>query len=177
MGTPQLSSPVQLKSALVASTAAATYVKTGVETVTAADVADGAAVEVDVDTGAGALFAADDLILIGTEILKVSSIATDKLTVTRGEESTTAAGSTAGDAVYLLLTDSTGALVPGAHPDVLSSVAESQIPTTTRSSAAAAASATTRPASASASRATWATAARRRRPSSELPPPPLRPVV
>merc|ERR1719155_385982 len=32
--TPQLSSPVQLKSALVASTAAATYVKTGVETVT-----------------------------------------------------------------------------------------------------------------------------------------------
>merc|ERR1719163_2337920 len=31
--TPQLSSPVQLKSALVASTAAATYVKTGVETV------------------------------------------------------------------------------------------------------------------------------------------------
>merc|ERR1712072_1507173 len=127
MGTPQLSSPVQLKSALVASTAAATYVKTGVETVTAADVADGAAVEVDVDTGAGALFAADDLILIGTEILKVSSIATDKLTVTRGEESTTAAGSTAGDAVYLLLTDSTGALVPGAHPDVLSSVAESQM--------------------------------------------------
>ena len=36
--TPQLSSPVQLKSALVASTAAATYVKTGVETATAADV-------------------------------------------------------------------------------------------------------------------------------------------
>jgi len=124
--TPQLSSPVQLKSALVASTAAATYVKTGVETATAADVADGAAVEVDVEAGDGALFAADDLILIGTEILKVSSIATDKLTVTRGEESTTAAGSTAGDAVYLLLTDSTGALVPGAHPDVLSSVAETQ---------------------------------------------------
>merc|ERR1711869_55232 len=90
------------------------------------DVADGAAVEVDVEAGDGALFAADDLILIGTEILKVSSIATDKLTVTRGEESTTAAGSTTGDAVYLLLTDSTGALVPGAHPDVLSSVAESQ---------------------------------------------------
>merc|ERR1719487_137094 len=44
--TPQLSSPVQLKSALVASTAAAAYVKTGVETVTAAAVADAVATTV-----------------------------------------------------------------------------------------------------------------------------------
>merc|ERR1719387_214508 len=124
--TPQLSSPVQLKSALVGSTAAAQYVKTGVETVTGADVTDAAATTLDVDTSAGALFAADDLILIGSEILHVDSISGDTLTVARGEESSTAATSTAGDAVYLLLTDSTGALVPGAHPDVLSSVAESQ---------------------------------------------------
>merc|ERR1712078_797159 len=124
--TPQLSSPVQLKSALVGSTAAAQYVKTGVETVTGADVTDAAATTLDVDTSAGALFAADDLILIGSEILKVESISGDTLTVARGEESSTAATSTAGDAVYLLLTDSTGALVPGAHPDVLSSVAETQ---------------------------------------------------
>merc|ERR1719486_39257 len=57
--TPQLSSPVQLKSALVGSTAAAQYVKTGVETVTGADVTDAAATTLDVDTSAGALFAAD----------------------------------------------------------------------------------------------------------------------
>merc|ERR1712078_238431 len=164
-------------SALVASTAAATYVKTGVETATAADVADGAAVEVDVEAGDGALFAADDLILIGTEILKVSSIATDKLTVTRGEESTTAAGSTTGDAYTSC---SPTRPVPSSQARTRTSSRASRRrkrPTTTRSSAAAAASATTRPASASASRATWATAARRRRPSSEPPPPPLRPVV
>jgi len=122
--TPQLSSPVQLKSALVASTAAAAYVKTGVETVTAAAVADAVATTVTVDTGAGASFATDDKILIGTEILKVDSVSGDALTVTRGADSSTAAASASGDAVYLLLTDSTGALVPGAHPDALSSVAE-----------------------------------------------------
>merc|ERR1712230_342865 len=87
--------------------------KTGVETVTAAAVADAVATTVT-----------EDKILIGTEILKVDSVSGDALTVTRGADSSTAAASASGDAVYLLLTDSTGALVPGAHPDALSSVAE-----------------------------------------------------
>merc|ERR1719155_165826 len=118
--TPQLSDPVQLKSALVASTASTAFLaKSGTETTTAADATD-AATEVDVAAGDGALFEADDLIQIGGEILKVDSVATDKLTVTRAQESTTAEASTSGDAVYLLESKT------GAHPDILSSVAETQ---------------------------------------------------
>ena len=110
----------------MASTAAG-YVRSGVESVTSADVADGAATTVNVAAGDGTSFTADDLILIGTEILKVTAISVDALTVARGEESTTAAGSTAGDAVYILATaDGTpgGGLITGAHPDFISSVAE-----------------------------------------------------
>merc|ERR1719236_288601 len=62
--TPQLSSPVQLKSAVVASTASTAFLaKSGTETTTAADVTD-AATAFDVAAGDGALFAADDLIQI-----------------------------------------------------------------------------------------------------------------
>merc|ERR1711981_436547 len=98
--------------------AAAAYVKTGVET-TLNHGADTDNAETDITVTDGGVFAADDLILIGTEIMKIDSIATHVLTVTRGAESTTAAAQTDADPVYLL-TDSTGALVPGAHPDILS---------------------------------------------------------
>merc|ERR1711871_377460 len=116
--TPQLSSPVQLKSAVVASTASTAFLaKSGTETTTAADVTD-AATAFDVAAGDGALFAADDLIQIGGEILKVTAVSGDELTVTRAQESTTAEASTDGDAVYLLESKT------GAPPDILSSVAE-----------------------------------------------------
>merc|ERR1719387_534654 len=116
--TPQLSDPVQLKSAVVASTASTAFLaKSGTETTTAADVTD-AATAFDVAAGDGALFAADDLIQIGGEILKVTAVSGDELTVTRAQESTTAEASTDGDAVYLLESKT------GAHPDILSSVAE-----------------------------------------------------
>merc|ERR1712072_242169 len=103
-----------------ASTASTAFLaKSGTESTTDGYVTD-AATEVDVAAGDGALFEADDLIQIGGEILKVDSVATDKLTVTRAQESTTAEASTSGDAVYLLESKT------GAHPDVLSSVAETQ---------------------------------------------------
>merc|ERR1712078_707591 len=118
--TPQLSDPVQLKSALVAATASTAFLaKSGTETTTAVDVTD-AATAFDVTAGDGALFAADDLIQIGGEILKVTAVSGDELTVTRAQESTTAEASTDGDAVYLLESKT------GAHPDILSSVAETQ---------------------------------------------------
>merc|ERR1712072_322767 len=118
--TPQLSSPVQLKSAVVASTASTAFLaKSGTESTTDGDVTD-AATAFDVAAGDGALFAADDLIQIGGEILKVTAVSGDELTVTRAQESTTAEASTDGDAIYLLESKT------GAHPDVLSSVAETQ---------------------------------------------------
>ena len=57
--------------------------------------------------------------------MKVTKVDTDELTVERGAESTTAATAADGDAIYLLAS-SAGAILPGAHPDVLSSVAETQ---------------------------------------------------
>ena len=57
--------------------------------------------------------------------MKVTKVDTDELTVERGAESTTAAAATDGDAIYLLAS-SAGAILPGAHPDILSSVAETQ---------------------------------------------------
>jgi len=127
--TPQLSSPVQLKSALVASTAAAANVK-AVESSSDGGVADTTVTTVDLAAGGGALFGGDAdpaelFILVGSEIMKVTKVDTDALTVERGAESTTAATAADGDAIYLLAS-SAGAILPGAHPDILSSVAETQ---------------------------------------------------
>ena len=128
--TPQLSSPVQLKSALVASTAAAAYVKTGSETTL-----DGAITDSDesllVTLQTGGLDAANgDYILIGSEVMLVDAIATGTVdarknfVIIRAQDGTTAAAHADGDVVYHLATGSAGALLPGAHPDFLSNVKE-----------------------------------------------------
>merc|ERR1719313_256152 len=79
--TPQLSSPVQLKSALVASTAAAANVK-AVESSSDGGVADTTVTTVDLAAGGGALFGGDAepaelFILVGSEIMKVTKVDTD----------------------------------------------------------------------------------------------------
>merc|ERR1719326_2671566 len=118
--TPQLSDPVQLKSALVASTAAG-YVKSGptssVDGSTAAVAIGDTTVNVAAGDGA-AVFGGDQTgiemyILINSEVLKVTAVATDAHADT--------------DAIYrLAVTSATDAsAITGAHPDILSSVSES----------------------------------------------------
>ncbi|CAH0379012.1 unnamed protein product [Pelagomonas calceolata] len=126
--TPQLSSPVQLKSALVASTAPG-FVKASVAT-TISHATPGSTyadtiVSIDVADGTG--IADDDHILIGSEILKVTDASgAPTLAVDRAQQSTTAPATMAdGSEVFLLATDSAGALVPDASSDILSSVSES----------------------------------------------------
>jgi len=127
--TPQLSDPVQLKSALVASTAAG-YVKSGptssVDGSTAAVAIGDTTVNVAAGDGA-AVFGGDQTgiemyILINSEVLKVTAVATDALTV---DAATAAHADT--DAIYrLAVTSATDAsAITGAHPDILSSVSES----------------------------------------------------
>merc|ERR1719261_824504 len=83
--TPQLSSPVQLKSALVA--AGAADFKTATAT-TLNHGADTTATETALTVADGSIFTAGDYIIIGTgtgaEVMKIDSIATNALTVTRG---------------------------------------------------------------------------------------------
>ena len=64
---------------------------------------------VDVASGQGSNFAADDTILVGTEIMTVSSVSTDTLTVTRGSKGTSATTHSNGDTVFLLSGNSNSA--------------------------------------------------------------------
>merc|ERR1719440_456339 len=125
--TPQLSSPVQLKSAQFATTAAAQYVNSGHEitkiNLLAGYVAGDTSIVVDDATN----IAAGQYIYIGSEVLLVSDSTTtaNTLVVTRGEAGTTAAVINDDDSVYFVPQAANyGALTPGAHPDVISSVAE-----------------------------------------------------
>merc|ERR1719398_46301 len=71
--------------------------------------------------------AAGQYIYIGSEVLLVSDSTTtaNTLVVTRGEAGTTAAVINDDDSVYFVPQAANyGALTPGAHPDILSSVAE-----------------------------------------------------
>ena len=72
----------------------------------------------------GGMFTAGDYILVGTEIMIVGDQQNIIVTVIRGQEFTTAAAHAKGSPVYLLATDSAGALLTGAHPDFLSNVKE-----------------------------------------------------
>ena len=122
--TPQLSNPVQLKSAVTPSTAAAAYIKSGVETFINQD---GGHTDTDATItvwDVGGMFTAGDYILVGTEIMIVGDQQNIIVTVIRGQEFTTAAAHAKGSPVYLLATDSAGALLTGAHPDFLSNVKE-----------------------------------------------------
>merc|ERR1719488_185920 len=121
--TPQLSSPVQLKSALVAAgaadfkTATATTLNHGTDTT---------ATETALTVTDGSIFTAGDYIIIGTgtgaEVMKIDSIATNDLTVTRGVAGTTGAIHADTGAVTKL---SAGYGGPAPSADPLSSVAES----------------------------------------------------
>merc|ERR1719399_105325 len=121
--TPQLSSPVQLKSALFATTGAADF-KTGIE-----DTADGDFSNGDTQlttTGMGTKLGGDadpaeKYILCGTEILKVTKIAGEVLDVTAAQGGTTAADCLDTTAIYELSAAYGGAAAP---VDPLSSVAE-----------------------------------------------------
>lgn len=55
----------------------------------------------DVSSGDGSDYAANDYIRIGREIMQVSSVSTDTLTVTRGQYNTTAEAHSSGDTVQL----------------------------------------------------------------------------
>ncbi len=172
--TPQLSNPVRLKSALVASTAAgaATAFVGGsaagaIESTTGGSGAAGSTT-INLVTGDGVKLGdgsteptAPFYILINNEVIKVTATATngDALTVVRGQAGTTDVTHNDGDTVEFL---TAGVFGGGAHPDILSNVKQTVPADHNPTSAAAAASATTPPASASASRATWATTARRR---------------
>jgi hypothetical protein len=129
--TPQLSDPVQLKSALVASTAASDF-KAASPSVAGAIDADssGAAATTTINLVSGDGVKLGDgttaptapfFILIDSEVIKVTAISTDALTVVRGVAGTTDAAHADG-AVVSLLTAGYGGL--GAHPDILSNVKE-----------------------------------------------------
>jgi len=121
--TPQLSSPVQLKSAQFATTGAADF-KTGVEDTVDGDFTAGDATITTAGLGAklgGDADPTEKYILIGTEVLKVTKIVGEVLDVTGGQ-----AGTTAGDhldtvAIYELSAGYGGAAAP---VDPLSFVAE-----------------------------------------------------
>jgi len=132
--TPQLSSPVQLKSAVVASTAASSFVQTDTAissgTSTIATDSSGAAgtTTINLATGGGNVLgdttappATPFYILIDNEVIKVTSVTSDALTVVRGQAGTTDATHADGATVTVLTHGVSG---NGAHPDILSSVAE-----------------------------------------------------
>ena len=123
--TPQLSDPVQLKSALVASTAAGTFyvlddTNSGkVDTAAIDDSATALPVTADYDFG-GDQAGIEVYIQVDDEVMKVTDVTGTgtSLTVVRAQDGTTAAAHLAAAVIYVLQ-DQTGA-----HPDVLSSVAE-----------------------------------------------------
>jgi len=132
--TPQLSSPVQLKSAVVASTAASSFVQTdtaiasGTSTIDADSSGAAGSATINLAAGGGAVLGdgtnpptAPFYILIDNEVIKVTAISTDALTVVRGQAGTTDAAHADGATVTVLTHGVSG---NGAHPDILSSVAE-----------------------------------------------------
>merc|ERR1712078_212755 len=132
--TPQLSDPVQLKSAIVPSTAASSFVQTdtaissGTSTIDADSSGAAGSTTINLVTGGGntigdgsAVPTAPFYILIDNEVIKVSSITADALTVVRGQAGTTDAAHADGATVTVLTHGVSG---NGAHPDILSSVSE-----------------------------------------------------
>jgi hypothetical protein len=121
--TPQLSSPVQLKSAQFATTGAADF-KTGVEDTAAADFSIGDTQLTSTGMGTklgGDADPAEKYILCGTEVFKVTKIAGEVLDVTAAQAGTTAADCLDTTAIYELSAAYTGAAAP---VDPLSFVAE-----------------------------------------------------
>lgn len=57
---------------------------------------------VDVASGQGSNFATNDVVLVGSELMTVSSVSTDTLTVVRGAKGTSAATHTNGDDIFLV---------------------------------------------------------------------------
>jgi hypothetical protein len=70
---------------------------------TIAEDLDASETGVDVATGQGSNFATNDVVLVGSELMDVSSVATDTLTVTRGAKGTTAATHSNGDTIILVV--------------------------------------------------------------------------
>ena len=58
---------------------------------------------VDVATGQGSNFATNDVVLVGSELMSVTNVSTDTLTVTRGANGSTAATHSDGANIFLLL--------------------------------------------------------------------------
>merc|ERR1712072_683000 len=124
--TPQLSSPVQLKSALVASTAAAQFVNSGHEITKINDAGNYVAGDTDLVVDDASNIAAGQYIYIGSEVLLVTDSTTtaNTLVCTRAQAGTSAAAINDDDSVYFVPQAANyGALTPGAHPDILSNVA------------------------------------------------------
>jgi hypothetical protein len=126
--TPQLSDPVQLKSALVASTAASDFkapspsaaaaVASGTGTVGATTLTvDDATLLGDATTAPTAPF----YILVNSEVMSVTSVSGNNLIVVRAAAGTVDAAHADADLVYLLTAGYGGV---GAHPDILSNVKE-----------------------------------------------------
>merc|ERR1719326_2631909 len=121
--TPQLSSPVQLKSAQFATTGAADFKTTTTATVDTAGI-DDSATTLPVTDGAdlgGDATGLEIYIQVNNEIMKMTAVATNDVTVVRAQAGTTAAAHVDTTAIYELSAAYPGAAAP---VDPLSSVAE-----------------------------------------------------
>jgi len=121
--TPQLSSPVQLKSAQFATTGAADFKTTTTATVDTAGI-DDSATTLPVTDGAdlgGDATGLEIYIQVNNEIMKMTAVATNDVTVVRAQAGTTAAAHVDTDVVYQLSAGYGGAAAP---VDPLSFVAE-----------------------------------------------------
>jgi len=76
---------------------------------TIAEDLDTSEVEIDVATGQGSNFAAEDVVLVNSELMLVGSVATDTLTVTRGAKGSIAATHSNGANIFLALGNTDGA--------------------------------------------------------------------
>merc|ERR1711871_767008 len=112
--TPQLSSPVQLKSAQFATTGAADFKTTTTATVDTAGI-DDTATTLPVTDGAdlgGDATGLEIYIQVNNEIMKMTAVATNDVTVVRAQAGTTAAAHVDTDVVYQLSAGYGGAAAP-----------------------------------------------------------------
>ena len=108
-GTPTGSAEYQIGTGLNESVAAAGWgaglwggTNNGAFQTTIAEDLDASETDVDVASSQGSNFATNDIVLVGSELMTVGSVATDTLTVTRGTEGSTATTHSNGANIFLV---------------------------------------------------------------------------